>query len=258
MGEKAIELQQKEYLGNIDPFEIPLDYYKSLSSDEDWLLTTRLFALYEGWIQSKFKEHSAEALVLCDRKVVYASKNRYEPSDEKIIELEAKMGKPCYVVTKEPMIEERVGWSELQREDYFPTLEVYVGDKNWHDKRVFSDGRKVRCDFDTGNPDYTVFDANICKDVSGEYPMVVRRGLHPGWIYNFYSCLMKVGIKDGEKSRCLEKVVEGVEDWSNPNRNPYKIVNPNREGFVGRDIMLKLLVKSVLDPESKESTWELL
>lgn len=119
MGEKAIELQQKEYLGNIDPFEIPLDYYKSLTSDEDWFLTTRLFALYGGWIQTKFKEHSAEALVLCDREVVYASKNRYEPSDETITELEAKMGKTCYIVTKEPMIEERVKRSELQRRYYY-------------------------------------------------------------------------------------------------------------------------------------------
>jgi len=116
MGEKAIELQNEEYLGNIDPFEILLDYYKSLTRDEDWFLTTRLFALYGGWIQTKFKEHSA--LVLCDRKVVYASKNRYEPSDETITEIEAQMGKPCYVVTKEPMIEERVGWSKLQRRDY--------------------------------------------------------------------------------------------------------------------------------------------
>ncbi|MBC8229174.1 hypothetical protein H8E77_06470 [bacterium] len=116
MAEKAIELQQKEYLGNIDPFEIPLDYYKSLTSDEDWFLTTRLFALYGGWIRTKFKEHSAEALVLCDKEVVYASENRYEPSDETITELEAQIGKPCYVVTKEPMIEEKLGGQSYKEE----------------------------------------------------------------------------------------------------------------------------------------------
>ncbi|MBC8229175.1 hypothetical protein H8E77_06475 [bacterium] len=88
--------------------------------------------------------------------------------------------------------------------------------------------------------------------------MVVRRGLHLGWIYHFYPCLMKIGITDGEKRRCLEKFVEGVEDWNNLSRNPYKIVNPKREGFIGRDIMLNLLVKITLDPVSKESTWELL
>ena len=119
MAEKAIELKQhKEYLGNIDPFEIPLDYYKSLTGDEDWFLTNRLFSLYGNWIQTKFEENSAESLVLCNRKVVYASKNRYEPIDEWVTELEAKMGKPCYVVTREPLIEERARWSELQRGDY--------------------------------------------------------------------------------------------------------------------------------------------
>ena len=115
MAEKAIKLNQKEYLENIDPFEIPLDYYKSLNSDEDWFLTNRLFALYGSWIQSKFEEYSAESLVLCNQKVVFASKNRYEPTDERIANLEKKMGKPCYVVTREPLIEEMVGWPQLQK-----------------------------------------------------------------------------------------------------------------------------------------------
>jgi len=120
MDGKAIELKQsKEYLANIDPFKVPLDYYKSLTSDEDWFLQTRLFSLYDVWIQSKFEEHSAESLVLCNREVVFASKDRYEPTDEQVTELEAKMGKPCYVVTREPLIGERTGRSEIQRGDYY-------------------------------------------------------------------------------------------------------------------------------------------
>ncbi len=203
---KAIELKGRKYLENIDPFEIPLDVYKSLTSDEDWFLTTRLFSLYEDWIQSKFEEHSAESLVLCNRKVIFASKNRYEPTDEWVTELEAKMGKPCYVVTREPLIEERIQWSEIQRGDYYPTLEVYLGNRNWDDKRVLSEGRRVRCDFDTGNPDYTVLDANACRNISREFPRVRRRGHHLGWIYRFYPCRVKIGITDGEKGRCLSKI----------------------------------------------------
>jgi hypothetical protein len=40
--------------------------------------------------------------------------------------------------------------------------------------------------------------------------------------------------------------------------NPYRIANPNREGFVGRDLMLKLLIRIVLNPKTKKSTWKLL
>ena len=131
MGKDTIELnQRKEYLQNTDPFEIALDYYKSLTSDEDWLLTARLFSLYNDWIQAKFKEHDAESLVLCGRRVVFSSSNRYEPTDEQISELEARMGKPCYVVAREPLIEERVGWLELPKGDYYPTLEIYLGNRD--------------------------------------------------------------------------------------------------------------------------------
>jgi len=259
MAEKAIELtQHKEYLDNVDPFDIPLDDHQSLTSGEDWFLTTRLFSLYDSWIRTKFEEHSAESLVLCNRKVVYASKNRYEPTDEKIAELEDKLGKPCYVITREPMIEERVSWSGLRRGDYYPTLEVYLGDRNWDDEKVFSEGSPINCDFDTGNPDYTVLDAETCRNVSRAFPRIIRVGSHLGRIYRFYPCMMNIGVTDGEKGRCLSKIVEGIEDWSDINRNPYKIVNSDREGFVGRDIMLELLVKITLDPESKESTWQLL
>jgi len=51
-------------------------------------------------------------------------------------------------------------------------------------------------------------------------------------------------------------MVEGVEEHYY--RNPYKIVNHNRDGFVGRDIMLKLLARITLNPKAKESMWELL
>jgi len=77
-------------------------------------------------------------------------------------------------------------------------------------------------------------------------------------VYTVFENLMKVGITDAEKGRCLSKMVEGIEDWNTLYRNPYKIVNHNRDGFVGRDIMLKLLARITLDPEAKESMWELL
>jgi len=76
--------------------------------------------------------------------------------------------------------------------------------------------------------------------------------------YRYYSRLMKVGVADHKERRCIEKVVRGVGDWGDPARNPYKMPNPNREGFVGRDVMLRLLVRLILDPKLRTSTWELL
>ena len=95
-------------------------------------------------------------------------------------------------------------------------------------KRFSQTGKELRCDFDTGNRDYTVLDVDDCRDISSNFPRVMRRGRHLGWVYHFYPCRMKVGITDGEKGRCLSKIVEGVGDWNTLYRNPCKIVNPIR------------------------------
>lgn len=68
---------------------------------------------------------------------------------------------------------------------------------------------------------------------------------------------MKVGVKDAKNERCLSKTVEGVEEWDDVSKNPYKMVNPRREGFIGRDLMLQLLVRITLDPRQHASEWEL-
>lgn len=49
----------------------------------------------------------ARSIVLCGGRVIYSSKKKYEPSDEEIRRMKEEMGKPCFVVTGEPLIEER-------------------------------------------------------------------------------------------------------------------------------------------------------
>ena len=258
MGEKAIELNQhKEYLENIDPFEIPLDLYHSLSSKEHHFLVKHLYATYGNWILYKFSETKVSALVLCDRKVVYASKNEYEPADSVIESIESKIGKPCYIINPPPLIEESARWSELWRGDYYPTLSISIGRVEWDDEKVFKDSLMINCDFDTGNPAYTVTDENLLRTVSDDLRRL-RTKPHLGILYSYRPYPLKVGVMDNKNGRCLGKIVEGVVNWEDVEQNPYKVVNPNREGFVGRDIMLELLVKITLDPESKESTWQLL
>jgi len=63
---------------------------------------------------------------------------------------------------------------------------------------------------------------------------------------------------DEEQQRCMEKIVEGVLSWDDITRNPYKLVNRKRGGFVGRDLMLKLSLRITLDPVQKASSWQIL
>ncbi|MEM0327600.1 MAG: hypothetical protein QXN53_03450 [Thermoproteota archaeon] len=71
--------------------------------------------------------------------------------------------------------------------------------------------------------------------------MPIRRiGHHFGMPYSYYLRSMKIGITDGIRWRCLDKIVEGVDNWNGVESNPYKFANPKREEFVGRDLMLRL------------------
>jgi hypothetical protein len=249
--------KQKWNLKNIDPFEISLDTYHNLSNKEYRLVINRLYELYGSWIKEKFQQTKAAALVLCDRKVVYAADNEYEPEDRVINELEKQFKKPCYIIVRSPMIEEIASWSYLGNDDFYPTIEIYLGQSGWSDSKLFSDGVKLSCDFDTGNPRYTVIPDGICGDL--EIQLGRRRDkVHLETSYTFYQMNMRVGITDGTKSRSIEKYVEAIADWADRSVNPHLIVNPNREGFVGRDLMLKLLFRINLDPSNHESSWDLI
>lgn len=115
----------------------------------------------------------------------------------------------------------------------------------------------MRCDFDTGNPRYTVIPDRICRDLGIQLGRR-RDRVHLETSYTFYQSSMRIGITDGTKSRSIEKSVEAITDWDDRNVNPYLIVNPNREGFAGRDLMLKLLFRMILDPSTRESSWRLI
>lgn len=252
----------EEYLKSVDPFDIPLDKYRELVYNKEYsrvanrIIVERLHKLHGDLIKKGFKKAGAQSIVLCGGRVVYSSKKRYEPSDEEIRRMEEEMGKPCFVVTGEPLIEERSSWSYLDVEDYYPTIETYVGGIDWKDEDVFEKGVKVVCDFDTGNPEYMVLDEEVCRSVVEEVP-IRRIGYHLGIPYSYYPRSMRIGVTDGIRKRCLDKIVEGVDSWQDIESNPYRIANPKREGFVGRDLMLKLFLKITLDPLSKESAWEL-
>lgn len=117
----------KAHLLKMDPFDAPLEVVHQLRGEEYGMLLDRLDELHGDWIKKKLMETGAQSIVVCDHKVIFTSQNRYEPSDEELLKMEKQIGKPCYVIAGEPLIEERSGWSDLGRGDYYPTLEIYLG-----------------------------------------------------------------------------------------------------------------------------------
>lgn len=91
-----------EYIEGVDPFEVSYDALKSKHADEyRSMLTNRFFEKYKYWIDEQFEKTSAASLIVCDRHVVFASKDRYAPLFVDIDKIEQEHGKICYILTRE-------------------------------------------------------------------------------------------------------------------------------------------------------------
>lgn len=252
-----------EEIKTVDPFDVSLELVQSLSNDEYNSLVKRLYDKHGDWIRGKLQETNAGLMVVCARRVIHTSEDEYDLSANEVAkEHEQKVGKPCYIIGRQPLIEEQADWSDLgersylRDRDFYPTIEIRLGREGWDEEKLFKEGISISCDFDTGNANTSAFNEDICRDIVDEPGMRMSKPhLTRMYIYNVRN--MKVGIEDGRKRRSLTKPVEGVEDWENSD-NPLKQINPQREGFVGRDLMLQLLIKVILDPKQHISQWELL
>lgn len=90
-----------ECIEGVDPFEVPIDALKSKCADEyRSILTERFFEKYKYWIDEQFEETGAASLIVCDRHVVFASKDRYAPLFVDIDEIEREHGKISYILTR--------------------------------------------------------------------------------------------------------------------------------------------------------------
>jgi hypothetical protein len=105
---KAIE----EYLRNIDPFEISLNRYRSLVNNEEscgrvlHMIARRIYELHGNWINTELQKRNAKSLLVCDKKVIASSKDRYEFSSRYVAQIEDELKKPCYPLSGETLIEE--------------------------------------------------------------------------------------------------------------------------------------------------------
>jgi hypothetical protein len=92
---KSIE----EYLERTDPFDIPLDKYRSLTNNEKTrslvyrMVMERLYELYAEWIENEFRKRRnepARSLLVCDRKVIFHLKTNMDHLENILLRLKKK------------------------------------------------------------------------------------------------------------------------------------------------------------------------
>ena len=90
-----------------DPFTLFLGDYLVLDEEQQWALTQKLYERYADWIQHQFQKTGAALLVLCDRKVIYSSSDRYDFQADKVVEqAQQQWKKPCFILTHPILVEE--------------------------------------------------------------------------------------------------------------------------------------------------------
>jgi len=247
---KAAMLEAQRPPRLVDPFDIPLAERDSMNPRQLSELYDRVLEEYGSVVKQRLKEDS-RFLALCDGRVVFSSDR--EISDEEVRELERKYGKVCYVVT-EDLIEESP-WMPLGDEDYYPTIEVFLGKTDWETDAVFERGLRVVADFDTGNPDIAAFSDEELVPLKTMEPRIMRRAIHLGKYYDYSLLKVKIGIYDASgKKRCIERTCRSVSFWREVERNPFLLANPNRNGFIGRDLLLRFPFNILLSGKMKSST----
>jgi len=232
-----------------DPFSVSVARRDRMNPQEQAALYDAVVDRCQELIQAKLQ--SSRYLVLCDGRIVKTAD--LEPTDEEVKHLEQRLGKVCYVLTQDRIEESR--WGPIRDGDYYPTIDVFLADKEWSDDEVFQRGVHLVSDFDTGNPDVAAFNKDHVDLVEVRQVPLVRRAFHLGKHYDYLTASLKIGIKDvAGNVRCIQKTCRAVFPWVNSNKNPFLLANPKREAFLGRDVMLSFPFGIHLSGRHRRST----
>ena len=227
-----------------DPFNLSFDEFTSLSLEEASDLLTQVYELCKNLLREAWKK-GARQVVICKGEIVYESEKLEDISNEVIEQLGKKNNKACYVFSAPDEIEESA-WVPVTKGDYYPTINVYLGKEDSDERDIIENSSPINADLDTGNPIYKIFNAGkIIEPLTRFKPFQIRQGEHLRRRYNYFLKEAKICVMD-VKRKINSKVyrVRLVTDWDGC---ALLQANPNRIGFVGRDILRDLGIKLELD-----------
>lgn len=238
---------QWELIPSKNPFALSFREFVSLELNESEELLRKVHDSCKDLLQEAWENGSRQA-VICDGKIVFQTTDIDEIS-EKVEQLAKKYNKACYVFSAPDIVEESV-WTPISGDDYYPTLNVYLGTDDSDEKEIVDKSSPICTDLDTGNPFYKIFDANQLTDPLTRFtPLQMRRGEHLESNYTYYNKKVKMCVKDiNGNIKSMVCSVRVVRHWAGC---ALLQASPNRTGFVGRDVLRDLRIKLKLDPIKK-------
>jgi len=229
-----------------DPFMISLKDFQNLSIEDAETMHKEVFKQCKELLNESWK-NGTRHVIICNKKIIYTSKDLEDISNEIVEQLAEKYNKACYVFSAPDMVEECV-WTRVDEKDFYPTLKLHVGLEDSDENQVITTV-PIYADFDTGNPYLCAFDLSRFKVKFN--PLHIRQAEHLKKLYTFFTQKIKICVKDeGNKIHSITRQVRLVKDWKNC---ALLQASPNRAGFVGRDLMRDLDIKVELNPVTKNT-----
>ena len=160
-----------------------------------------------------------------------------------------------FIFIKDPLIEESenkidsIDWSTLKNNDYYPTINIFIGDNYLNDKELIDSKNAIIADFDTGSPVIVLDQRQLQnRNISFDEEIEISQ-VHLGMTYDFFLPEIKIGLKtmsNSIKSKTFR--VRSVINW---NDSPFCRVNPNRKGLVGRNLLIEMNLHVILKGDVK-------
>ncbi|MBC8235024.1 hypothetical protein H8E77_36225 [bacterium] len=244
--------QQKPPAVSKSSFAVSFDEFTKLSVNEQRKLRHQALHENRNWIDYQLAERNAEWVLVLGGIVERSSTNLDElPSKQEIYQFAEQKGFAPYVFVKDALVEEHSAsrWALIERDDYYPTVTIFVVAGNCADEQIFECGKQLDADFDTGSP-VIFLDLTIVEDIGIDVSRHIEiSSVHLRRAYDYIISKVKIGVKTKQgdiKSSIF--TIRAVVDWKN---SPFCFVNPQRAALVGRNILLKLQLKTLLDGECK-------
>ena len=232
----------------LNPFTISLEKYRRLSYEQIVSLQKEVRRLCSKTIEDAWKSGKRQ-IVIADNTIIFQTEEIEDIPNEKIHALAEEHKKPCYTFTAPDSVEES-GWTMVDSDDHYPTLGLYIGAEDSPESNLATGFYPLDADFDTGNANLKVFDANqLAGELTKFDALDLRQAEHHDKAYTYFQKRVKICVKDeGNDVHSFVARVRLVKEWAGCGLLQY---SPNRTGFVGRDMLGLLGVKVELDPTRK-------
>ena len=148
-------------------------------------------------------------------------------------------------------------WSNLQDNDYYPTLNIQIGSETWNKEKIRNEGVQLEADMDTGCS-YIFIDYNKLRGIlSNPHPNeivsrpIIRLFTLQEVMSEFFIRNIKIYVCDETGYNAIKTFLSQIiTNWEESGMHD---INPNRDILIGRNVLIEFPLKIELNGRKRTS-----